>query len=130
MTGSWIDILTLALGSSLEIKCVRCAAGSDGDGDDGDDGGDGDDDGPDLDWTRATMRGRCLGWRSIDGEVTTILADKILALRLDSKLSMIWIVLENRVVREVIVTMGMYRILSCRTPSLRLTVIDVVARRA
>jgi hypothetical protein len=76
------------------------------------------------------MRGRCLGLRSIDGDVTTIFADKMLALRLDSKLSIICIVLEKSVVLEVIVTIGIYRILSCLTPSLRLTVIDVVARRA
>lgn len=83
-----------------------------------------------LDCMNATIRGRCLGFKSIDGEVTTTLAERMLALRSDSRASIICIVLQKSVVLEVIVKIGMYRILSCRAPSLRLTVIAMAARRA
>ena len=51
--------------------------------------------------------GRCRGSRSIDGEVKTTVAKRILVLRSESDFSTNWRVLDGRVVLEVMVAIGM-----------------------
>lgn len=60
----------------------------------------------------ASKIGKCLGSRSIEGEVTTMLAKSRLALISESAMSTSWTIFEGSVVLVVIVTMGIYKILS------------------
>src|SRR5262245_14203154 len=96
-TGSWMEILTLALGSRRHIS--RCRPGClGGDRARGRSGG-----------LRRTVRirGRCIGSRATDGEVTTRMANRMLVFLSATFFCLdICIVLEGRVDLIVAVAMG------------------------
>lgn len=116
MTGSWTEKFMFAFGSSFEIREVFPE----------DPGGDL----RDFVCMSASKIGKCLGSRSIEGEVTTILAKSRLALISESAMSTNWTIFEGSVVLVVIVTMGIYKILSWLVPSSTLTEIEIAAKRA
>ena len=98
-TGSCMENLMLALGNSRGISVLRFSNGARG--------------GFGFPRRSAMSRGKCLGSRSTDGDVTTELANMMLAFfssALPSCASST--VLEGSVVRTVVVAMGIYTSLS------------------
>lgn len=116
MTGSWTEKLIFAFGSSFEMREVFPEDPEDGL--------------RDPVCMNASKIGKCLGSRSIEGEVTTMLAKSKLALISESAMSTSWTIFEGSVVLVVIVTMGIYNILSRQTPSSTLMEMEIAARRA